>query len=410
MNVEILIKYWNEISSLFLEMSQFLMLGFLISGLLYIFISKETIANNLGKPGALSVIKAAIFGVPMPLCSCGVIPVATSLYKRGASRGATISFLISTPQTGVDSIFITYSLLGLPFAIIRPLIALITGVIGGFLSEFLITKDDHSTYITNHTHPSKTLQDGLKYGFITLPKDISSALIKGILISGLISILVPQNFFIDYNLTGVLGMVLIGIASIPIYVCATASVPIAITLISKGLDPGSALVFLMAGPATNVATISVIMKSLGRKTIFLYIATIFSSSIFFGTLINLFLDKNTIPIMNQSHHMHFDLISIVSAIALILICAYAIINNSFNKTTSENADAFNSADLSFIVKGMTCNHCKETVTEAINTCDNIQDFTINLESGQTFIYGNNLNKQQIMTSINNVGFSIGEII
>ena len=409
MNVEILIKYWNEISSLFLEMSPFLMLGFLISGLLYIFISKETIANNLGKPGALSVIKAAIFGVPMPLCSCGVIPVATSLYKRGASRGATISFLISTPQTGVDSIFITYSLLGLPFAIIRPLIALITGVIGGFLSEFLITKDDHSTYIANHTHPSKTLQDGLKYGFITLPKDISSALIIGILISGLISILVPQNFFLDYNLTGVLGMALIGIASIPIYVCATASVPIAITLISKGLDPGSALVFLMAGPATNVATISVIMKSLGRKTIFLYIATIFSSSIFFGTLINLFLDKNTIPIMNQSHHMHFDLISIVSAIALILICAYAIINNSFNKTTSENADASNSADLSFIVKGMTCNHCKETVTEAINTCDGIQDFTINLESGETLIYGNKLNKQQIITSINNVGYSIGEI-
>jgi len=113
--------------------------------------------------------------------------------------------------------------------------------------------------------------------------------------------------------------------------------------------------------------------------------------------------------MNQSHHMHFDLISIVSAIALILICSYAIINNSFNKTTSENADASNSADLSFIVKGMTCNHCKETVTEAINTCDGIQDFTINLESGQTFIYGNNLNKQKIITSINNVGFSIGEI-
>jgi len=409
MEIEILIKYWNEISSLFLEMSPYLMLGFLISGLLYIIISKETIANHLGKPGALSVIKAAIFGVPMPLCSCGVIPVSTSLYKRGASRGATISFLISTPQTGVDSIFITYSLLGLPFAIIRPLIALITGVFGGLLSEFFITKDNHSTYTTNHTHPSKTFQDGLKYGFITLPKDISSALIKGILISGLISILVPQNFFIDYNLTGVLGMVLIGIASIPIYVCATASVPIAITLISKGLDPGSALVFLMAGPATNVATISVIMKSLGRKTIVLYIATIFSSSIFFGTLINLFLDKNTIPTMNQSPHMHFDLISIVSAIALIIICVIAIINNSLNKTTSENADASNSADLSFIVKGMTCNHCKETVTEAIRTCDGIQDVTINLESGETLIYGNHLNKQQIITSINNVGFSIGEI-
>ena len=113
--------------------------------------------------------------------------------------------------------------------------------------------------------------------------------------------------------------------------------------------------------------------------------------------------------MNQSHHMHFNLISIISAIALIIICAIAIINNSFNKTTSENVDDSISADLSFIVKGMTCNHCKETVTEAIRTCDGIQDVTINLESGETLIYGNHLNKQQIITSINNVGFSIGEI-
>ena len=140
MNIEILIKYWNGISSLFLEMSPFLMLGFLISGLLYIIISKETIANNLGKPGALSVIKAAIFGVPMPLCSCGVIPVAASLYKRGASKGATLSFLISTPQTGVDSILITYGMLGPIFAMARPVIALITGVIGGLFTEQIISK------------------------------------------------------------------------------------------------------------------------------------------------------------------------------------------------------------------------------------------------------------------------------
>jgi len=385
-------------------------LGFFISGILYLVISKETITKHIGSPGLISIIKASILGVPMPLCSCGVIPVATSMYKRGASRGATLSFLISTPQTGVDSIFITYSLLGLPFAIIRPIIALITGLLGGILSELFIAKDTQSIHSINHKHASKTLQDGLRYGFITLPKDISSALIKGILISGLISILVPSNFFLDYNLTGVIGMMLIGIAAIPMYVCATASVPIAITLISKGLDPGSALVFLMAGPATNIATISVIMKALGKKTIFLYISTIFASSIFFGTLINLFLDKNTIPAMNESHHIHFDVLSIVSAIALTFICAYAMLNQIFNKTKSINTESSNNADLSLIVKGMTCNHCKETVYETINECDGVNDIKIDLETGQTLIYGANLNESKIISAINNSGFSVGKNI
>ena len=403
-------QYFLDITHLFVMMAPYLMLGFFISGILYLVISKETITKHIGSPGLISIIKASILGVPMPLCSCGVIPVATSMYKRGASRGATLSFLISTPQTGVDSIFITYSLLGLPFAIIRPIIALITGLLGGILSELFIAKDTQSIHSINHKHASKTLQDGLRYGFITLPKDISSALIKGILISGLISILVPSNFFLDYNLTGVIGMMLIGIAAIPMYVCATASVPIAITLISKGLDPGSALVFLMAGPATNIATISVIMKALGKKTIFLYISTIFASSIFFGTLINLFLDKNTIPAMNESHHIHFDVLSIVSAIALTFICAYAMLNQIFNKTKSINTESSNNADLSLIVKGMTCNHCKETVYETINECDGVNDIKIDLETGQTLIYGANLNESKIISAINNSGFSVGKNI
>ena len=133
--------YTNEVFALFIEMAPYLVMGFLISGILYIFISKEQISNNLGKSGIGSIIKAALFGVPMPLCSCGVIPVSSSLYNRGASKGATLSFLISTPQTGVDSILITAGGLGLPFAIIRVVVALITGVVGGILSETTKIKD-----------------------------------------------------------------------------------------------------------------------------------------------------------------------------------------------------------------------------------------------------------------------------
>ena len=405
MNIEILIKYWNGISSLFLEMSPFLMLGFLISGLLYIIISKETIANNLGKPGALSVIKAAIFGVPMPLCSCGVIPVAASLYKRGASKGATLSFLISTPQTGVDSILITYGMLGPVFAMTRPVIALITGVIGGLFTEQINSEDYTTSIKTNHKHPKKTLKDAIKYAFISLPQDIAGPLIKGILMAGLITLLIPDNFFQDYGITGWSAMILMAVLSIPMYICATASVPIAAGLISSGIEPGAAFVFLMAGPATNIATISVIINTLGKKIVYIYLSTIFICSIIFGALINKFIIINLNSMNHQMNHNHW--LNILSGLLLLAVCIYAISSKFFIKDVIENLKI--KADLSFIVKGMTCNHCKETVTEAINTCDGIQDVTINLESGQTFIYGNNLNKQHIITSINNVGYSIGEI-
>jgi len=405
MNIEILIKYWNGISSLFLEMSPFLMLGFLISGLLYIVISKETIANNLGKPGALSVIKAAIFGVPMPLCSCGVIPVAASLYKRGASKGATLSFLISTPQTGVDSILITYGMLGPVFAMTRPVIALITGVIGGLFTEQINSEDYTTSIKTNHKHPKKTLKDAIKYAFISLPQDIAWPLIKGIIMAGLITLLIPDNFFQDYGITGWSAMILMAVLSIPMYICATASVPIAAGLISSGIEPGAAFVFLMAGPATNIATISVIINTLGKKIVYIYLSTIFTCSIIFGALINKFIIINLNSMHHQMNHNHW--LNILSGLLLLAVCIYAISNKYFIKDVIENLE--NKADLSLIVKGMTCNHCKETVTEAINTCNGIRDIRIDLESGQTYIYGNDLNKQKIITSINNVGYSIGEI-
>ena len=405
MNVEILIQYWHGISSLFLAMSPFLMLGFLISGLLFIIMSKETIANNLGKPGVLSVIKAAMFGVPMPLCSCGVIPVAASLYKRGASKGATLSFLISTPQTGVDSILITYSMLGPLFAIIRPIIALFTGIIGGLCADQIIREDHVTSNKINHKHPKKTLKDALTYAFITLPKDIAWPLIKGILVAGLITLLIPENFFQNNGITGLSAMILMALISIPMYICATASVPIAAGLIFSGnLEPGAAFVFLMAGPATNIATISVIMKTLGRKIVYIYLSTIFTCSIIFGLLINKFMIINSNIMSHQMNHDNW--LHISSGLLLLAICLYAIINKFLLNDVVEELG--NKADLSLIVKGMTCNHCKETVAEAINTCDGIRDIRINLESGETYIYGNNLNEQQIINSINDVGFSIGE--
>tara|TARA_B110000263_G_scaffold190828_1_gene168623 strand:- start:527 stop:1774 length:1248 start_codon:yes stop_codon:yes gene_type:complete len=414
--LEKLNNFINEISSLFIEMAPYLILGFLLSGFLYIFTSKEMITKNIGAPGFMSVLKASILGVPMPLCSCGVIPVATSMYKRGATKGATLSFLISTPQTGVDSILLTLNQMGPQFAIIRPIVALITGVIGGLFGDLIGDKDYQAKTKVDHSHESKSLKDGMKYAFITLPQDIINPLIKGIMISGLIIVLIPHEFFNllkdDYNVTGIIAMFIIALASVPMYVCATASVPIAMALISKGLEPGAAFVFLMAGPATNAATISVIMNSLGKKIVYVYISVIFISSIIFGLLINAFLDPNSLP-MNMSHpHSHnmlWNVFKYISVIVMLVITGYAIFNQFTNKTKSDKLIKSQIADLSLIVKGMTCNHCKETVMDAIQSCDGVEEVKIDLESGQTLIDGTTINEQKIIESINGVGFSVSKL-
>ena len=402
----------NEVSNLFVEIAPYLILGFIVSGFLYMFTSKEMITKNVGTPGFMSVLKASILGVPMPLCSCGVIPVSTSMYKRGATKGATLSFLISTPQTGVDSILLTLNQMGPQFAIIRPIVALITGVIGGMFGDLISDNDYKSTANIKHKHEPKSLLDGLKYSFITLPQDVIKPLIKGIIISGFISILLPNDFFASYNLTGITAMIIIAIASVPIYVCATASVPIAMMLISKGLEPGAAFVFLMAGPATNAATISVIINSLGKKIVYVYISVIFISSIIFGLLINAFLDPNSLP-MNMHHgHSHniiWNIFSQLSVSGMIIITGYTLFSQFKGQSKNDISNLNQSVDLSIIIKGMTCNHCKETATEAINSCHGVEDVSIDLESGQALINGKNIDEKEIITSINSVGFSVSNL-
>lgn len=402
----------NEVSNLFVEIAPYLILGFIVSGFLYMFTSKEMITKNVGTPGFMSVLKASILGVPMPLCSCGVIPVSTSMYKRGATKGATLSFLISTPQTGVDSILLTLNQMGPQFAIIRPIVALITGIIGGMFGDLISDNDYKSTANVKHKHEPKSLLDGLKYSFITLPQDVIKPLIKGIIISGFISILLPNDFFASYNLTGITAMIIIAIASVPIYVCATASVPIAMMLISKGLEPGAAFVFLMAGPATNAATISVIINSLGKKIVYVYISVIFISSIIFGLLINAFLDPNSLP-MNMHHgHSHniiWNIFSQLSVSGMIIITGYTLFSQFKGQSKNDVSNLNQSVDLSIIIKGMTCNHCKETATEAINSCHGVEDVSIDLESGQALISGKNIDEKEIITSINSVGFSVSNL-
>lgn len=285
---EVLSEYLKELLGLVNEMSPYLMLGFLFAGLLRVVFPRHIITRYMGQKSFRSVLNASLLGVPMPLCSCGVLPTGIGFYKNGASRGSTVSFLISTPQTGIDSMLATYSLLGFPMAIIRPVVALLTGILGGLLGNSVDldgTSEDPREMDREEDYP-RTAREMFRFGFVELLQEISRWLIIGMLLAALLSVVIPDDFFIQDISSEYLVMLLILLASVPLYICATGSIPIAAVLLMKGLSPGAALVLLMAGPATNIATMAVIGNSLGRKTLWVYMASIIGGALIFGVLIN----------------------------------------------------------------------------------------------------------------------------
>jgi len=334
--VEALIGIASECWQIFKEAAPFVLFGFFAAGLLKVLIPEKVIVKHLGGNGFQSVFKASLFGVPLPLCSCGVIPVAVGLRKQGASKGATASFLVSVPETGVDSVAITWALLDPLMTIIRPVSAFITALATGSLINLLPeqkvaskteTEDsccsanpDMSTLSTQKKPVLHRLKDGVIYAFTDLLKDIGGWLLLGILIAGIISYFVPVDF-VDRYLGGEYSSLLIMlIIGIPLYICASASTPIAAALVLKGLSPGAALVFLLAGPATNAATMTVIAKHLGKAATVVYVATIAICSLGFGWFVNRIYEWLSIDVLDWASHAEHGTDSwlyLVSACALI---------------------------------------------------------------------------------------------
>ena len=329
----------DEILHIINEMSPYLLLGFLFAGLMHAFIPRTLYTKYLSGQNIHSVINAALLGIPLPLCSCGVLPTAMSLRKEGASHGAVVSFLIATPQTGVDSIIATYSLMGLPFAILRPIAALVTAVFGGVLVNTQQANNQQTNNQQTHPQPlpvregsghscccheekeehccgheekeehccchedsetahlphkeglGKGLLAALEYAYVDLVKDIGKWLVVGLIVAALITVLVPDDWFAVFKDNTWLSMLLVLAISVPMYICATGSIPIAVALMLKGLTPGAALVLLMAGPAANMASILVIRQQLGTRTLIAYLASIVFGAIAFGVGIDYLLPR-----------------------------------------------------------------------------------------------------------------------
>jgi len=324
--------FWDTIA----EMSPYLLFGFFVAGLLSVLVSQQLVEKHLGGGGLWPLLKASIFGVPLPLCSCGVIPVSMSLHKHGASKGSTIAFLLSTPQTGVDSIFVTLSLLGPVFAVFRPVAAFITGLVGGTLVDVFeqagkarkSPPEKCTDECCSDSKETGRVVRGLKYGFITLPRDIGKAMLLGLVIAAFISALVPDGYFAEKLGTGIFAMIVMMFLGIPVYVCATASVPVAAALILKGLTPGAALVFLMTGPATNAASFITIWKALGRTTAIIYLATVAGCALLGGILLDLLATSADIEIAAHPNWMLPAGVKYASAVLLLALLGYALFSKS----------------------------------------------------------------------------------
>ena len=403
-------KFISIFIETFNQLSPYLMIGFLIAGFLSVVLTVEKISKYLGKQNFKSIFLASLFGVPIPLCSCGVIPVTAYLRKHGASKASATSFLISTPQTGIDSIMVTYGMLGPLMAIYRPIIAFISGIIGGLLinateknkSGEVSSSDCEKDCCDEYDRSSKILS-ALHYGFVRLPLDIINPLVVGLILSAFISVIIEPGFFIDtINIgTGLTGMLVMLLISIPLYTCATASIPLAFVFHTSGFSMGAILVFLMAGPATNITTIAVTLNTLGKRSTFIYLITIVIAALLSGYLLD-FILTNDILEQGVPMHSHGSVISL-SSVGLFLVIFNSYRIKYFSKKTNE---VVHKSGISLKVSGMTCSHCVESVEKTLMKLKGSKSVDVNLESGEVVIKSDIIDFVLIKKTIEELGFKV----
>jgi len=398
------------------QMAPWLLLGFLVAGLLSVYVSPRWLERHLGGKGMGPVWKASLFGVPLPLCSCGVIPVAASLRRHGASPAATTAFLLSTPQTGVDSIAVTGALMGPVFAVFRPVAALLTGIFGGGLVQLAEGREPTVTDGTDATGPpphGSRLRAALSYGFETLPRDIVRSLLLGLALAALIAVLVPAGSLerlLGGGLVPILVMMAVGV---PLYVCATGSVPLAAGFLHAGVSPGAALAFLVAGPATNAATLTTLIRVLGRRTTVIYLLAVALSAVVGGLLVDLaagYMDLRLPFLQTGHHHDGVGWTDHLWAVLLVLVMAWACRPGRRTDQCcgadgcSDSSDQGSLERMDLDVTGMHCSHCTSSVERALRELAGVEDVTVDLAAGRATVQGRGLDADTLVAAVGSLGF------
>jgi uncharacterized membrane protein YraQ (UPF0718 family)/copper chaperone CopZ len=413
-----LIQVGAETWTLTAEMAPYLLFGFALAGALSVFIREETVGRHLGGRGLGAACRAAMIGVPLPLCSCGVIPVAASLRRHGAGKGATLSFRASTPQTGVDSIAATWGLLGPLFAGIRVVVAFLTGLIAGTLTDRFAGEDRAAPAPTpspdrpaKKRSPGESVVAALRYGFWTLPKDIGMSLLVGLILAGMISSVLPDSFFAGHFGGSWLAYLAALAVAIPMYVCSTGSIPLATAMISAGISPGAALVFLIAGPATNTATLATTYRLFGGKITAIYLLTLILCALGAGILLDTFLPAAIAVEPTHRHAEGIGWMQHLCGLLLIATIAGALIARPKHGSIAEpTPDNMTENDL-FIagIEGMTCSHCAASVERGLGALPGVHAVSVDLSAKQARIEARALPGERIASEIRALGFEVRSV-
>jgi len=397
-----LIATWD----ILLELAPWLLLGMAVAGLLHAVVPGDLIQRHLR--GRAGVLKAVALGVPLPLCSCGVIPAGLGLKKDGASDGASVGFLIATPQTGVDSIFVSASFLGWPFALFKVVSALVTGLVGGWLTDAATRRSEPA----EGAPACATEATGGVRGAVEHALDILSGiwrwLVFGVLVSAALNVYLPDGSLASLATIGALGTAMAVLAvSVPLYVCATASVPIAAALVAGGMPTGAALIFLMAGPATNVATLGAVYRGLGGRALAIYLSTIIAGSIGFGLAFDFLLETGTTAAM--AHHEHATWWAMASAVVLLALLGGFALRDTRRGLRGWLAGRHTGGSrLEVGVAGMNCNNCVNKLTGALEQQDGVESVRVDLNPGRAVVHGD-IDLQRVQKAIREAGFQVAPI-
>ncbi len=417
--MEILSNVASHTWAMIAEMGVYLILGLAISVALHRFLKQSWVEKLMGKRTLSSVIWGSVVGVPMPLCSCGVIPVTMSLHSKGASRGATVSFLTSTPQTGVDSFLATYGMLGPVFAVYKIVVAFISGILVGLTTDFFDKEPKTAAPASNNSSgasaPQPTLTQALRYGFYTMPGDLASALITGFILAGLISALAPADLLANIPGGALSAILLATLISVPFYICSTGSIPLALALVHSGLPISAALVLLIAGPATNIATITTMRKVLGGRSAIIYVCGVILTTWIAAAVYHFFLNTGSLGTHALSHEMALPWWKHLGGAALLALLVFPHIHQKLSPKTAPKAccsDCHSSSheketDMNTVtlsIKGMNCSHCEGSVKNGLASLPGIEVLAVDKNSSTATIQTETLDETAIREKIASLGF------
>lgn len=429
-----MMTYLDHISNLSLgiwevsgQMAPYLLFGFLVAGVLSVFVSPVWVERHLGGRGLVPVVKSVFLGVPLPLCSCGVIAVTASMRHHGASRGAAAGFLVATPQTGVDSMIATWGMLGPVFGLLRPLIALVTGMVSGAMVSLFEGRADGPEGApvgpacglpaeeSQRPRGWARVPAALRYGFITLPRDIGKPLAIGLVIAAVIGALMPEGSFAGLIGGGVLSMIIMVAVGLPFYICSTASIPIAIGFLHLGASPGAALAFLIAGPAANAATFTTVWKLLGPRSAVVVVASVFFSAIGAGLGFDALFAALDTELAVSASHIHGEeagWLHTVSASVLIALLFVSLVPARWWRGHPSNGEDRKGlgamADTHMLrVTGMTCSHCTGAVERGLRGVPGVTGVTVDLALGRATVEGEALDDEALARVVRGLGYEAG---